>query len=125
MDSIKMKKIKTKFKLNYDWFVPWILDSYDTYELIEAWGGGLSIEDHAIGVAGMFPIQHIENWEEVRSFYDKPFSIEDREILDCANKYETWLEYYEEDGYVQHIPTGMEVEWVYGKDFIRVDYENN
>ena len=98
---------KPKIKIRHDLFIPWIHDDYDQNDIVEAWGGGEDIEDHAIGIAGLIPIQHIQNWEEIKHYYDK----EEFE----STEFNTLSEYYEDDGYVEFIPDELEVYWVYGE----------
>tara|TARA_Y100001951_G_C11171137_1_gene200317 strand:- start:116 stop:694 length:579 start_codon:yes stop_codon:yes gene_type:complete len=98
---------KPKIKIRHDWFIPWIHDDYDQGDMLEAWSGEESVEDHALGIAGLIPVNHIQNWEEIKHYYDKePFEVEDTE-------FNTLSEYYEDDGYVEYIPDELEVEWVY------------
>ena len=62
---------KPKIKIIHDWFIPWIFEDCDQGDMVEAWGSGGTIEEHAIGIAGLIPIQHIQNWEEIKHYYDK------------------------------------------------------
>ena len=98
---------KPKIKIRHDLFIPWVHDDYDQKDIVEAWGGGEDIEDHAIGIAGLIPIQHIQNWEEIKHYYDK------EEFIKEGTEFNTLSEYYEDDGYVEFIPDELEVEWVY------------
>ena len=100
---------KPKIQIRHDLFIPWIHDDYDQNDIVEAWGGGEDIEDHAIGIAGLIPIQHIQNWEEIKHYYDK------EEFIKEGTEFNTLSEYYEDDGYVEFIPDELEVEWVYGE----------
>ena len=47
---------KEKLIIYYHLFVPWIHDSYDQAELLEAWASGESPEDHGLSIAGLLPI---------------------------------------------------------------------
>ena len=110
-----------KIKIIHNWFIPWIFEGYDQGDMLEAWGCGGTIEEHAIGIAGLIPIQHIQNWEEIKHYYDKksgtytmPDSSAHRvaEFLE-GTEFNSLLEYYEDDGYVEYIPDELEIEWVY------------
>ena len=98
---------KPKIKIIHDWFIPWIFEGYDQGDMLEAWGCGGTIEEHAIGIAGLIPIQHIQNWEKIKHYYDK------EEFLKEGTEFNSLSEYYEDDGYVEYIPDELEVEWVY------------
>jgi len=81
-----MKTLKVK----EDWFVPWILDDYSDNQIMEAWECGSSPREHVLDVAGLMPINHIQNWEEVKEHFSK------EEI---------------EDGYIEEW-NDFEIEWV-------------
>ena len=51
-------------KLREDLFVPWMTEDFDTDDLTEI--GDVSLRDHCFSMAGLIPIQHIENWEEIK-----------------------------------------------------------
>ena len=55
-----------KLIIYYHLFVPWIHDGYDRADLLDAWSSGESPEDHALSIAGSFPVQHFKNWDEVK-----------------------------------------------------------
>ena len=103
-----------KLIIYYYLFVPWIHDEYSHGALLEAWGSGESIEDHALGIAGMFPIGHFKNWDEVKHHWDDiPYDgIKDTE----DQKFKTWSEFYDYDGYVDGLPDTLDVEWDYDKE---------
>jgi len=110
---------KEKIQIEHDWFIPWILEDYGDQEIAEAWGSGVSIEDFCIGNAGLLPVQHIRNWDDIKHhFDDEPYNGE--EINYSTGKlFTSWSEYYEEDGYVHglSLPDTLEIEWVYeGED---------
>ena len=92
----------------YEMFVPWIHDGYNQHELLQAWGSGESIEDHAIGIAGLVPIQHIKNWDNIKHHFD---------IEPCKEDgFTKWSDYYEDDGYIHGpgvIPDTLKIKWDY------------
>ena len=99
---------KQKVKIIRDWFIPWILEDYDQQDITDAWSTGEDIEDFALGIAGLIPVQHIKNWDDVKQHWD----LED-EDYPCIHKgFDSWSAYYEDDGYVEGIPATLEVEWV-------------
>ena len=106
---------KEKIQIEHNLFIPWILEDYGDQEIAEAWGSGVSIEDFCISHAGLLPIQHIRNWEDVmHHFDDEPYN--GKEINYSTGKlFTSWSEYYEEDGYVHglSLPDTLEIEWVY------------
>jgi len=65
-----MKKV---FKWKEDAFVDWIVQDYDTDELLEL---GEDRVDFAYSVAGMFPIDFIANYDEIKN---------DPQIKDCVD----------------------------------------
>ena len=112
---------KEKIQIEHDWFIPWILEDYSDQEIAEAWSSGESIEDFCISHAGLLPIQHIRNWDDIKHhFDDEPYN--GKEINYSTGKlYTSWSEYYEDDGYVHDpcfngIPDTLEIEWVYEGD---------
>mgnify|MGYP001162329063 FL=1 len=111
--------MKDKIKIEHDWFIPWILEDYSQEEMADAWSRGLSLEDFCMSIAGLLPIQHIRNWEDIKHHFDnEPCELD--EINRTTNKpFASWSEYYEDDGYVADpcfdgIPDTLEIEWVYG-----------
>jgi hypothetical protein len=104
-----MKKLT--FKLNRNEFVDWMYEDFDTCELMEAWENGETPEEHALSIAGLFPIRYIKNWEEIKHYWDDvPYKGE----MDNNNKtFNSWSEYYEDDGHVESIPKDLKVEWIY------------
>jgi hypothetical protein len=63
-----MKTLKVKEEL----FVPWILEEYTANELyMEALEDGSSTKQFALDVAGLMPINHIQNWEEVKQHFSE------------------------------------------------------
>jgi hypothetical protein len=65
-----MSEMKT-LKVKEDWFVPWILEEYSANQIMEAWECGSSPREHVLDVAGLMPINHIQNWEEVKEHFSK------------------------------------------------------
>jgi hypothetical protein len=51
-------------KLREDLFVPWMIEDFDTEHLVGI--GDVSLREHCFSMAGLIPIQHIDNWEEVK-----------------------------------------------------------
>ena len=106
---------KEKLIIYYYLFVPWIHAEYDKDALLTAWSSGESPEDHGLSIAGLLPIQHIRNWEDVmHHFDDEPYN--GKEINYSTGKlFTSWSEYYENDGYVHglSLPNTLEIEWVY------------
>tara|TARA_A200000159_G_scaffold102961_1_gene95709 strand:+ start:79 stop:402 length:324 start_codon:yes stop_codon:yes gene_type:complete len=97
-----------KIQINRDRFIPWILEDHDQEDITAAWSSGVSIEDFALGIAGLIPVQHIKNWEEIKHHFDL-----DNEKYPCIHEgFEKWSAYYEDDGYVEGIPDTLKVEWV-------------
>ena len=113
--------IKEKIQIEHDWFIPWILEDYSNEEITDAWGDGQSVEDFCISHAGLLPIQHIRNWEDIKHHFDNE-PCELNEINKITNKpFASWSEYYEDDGYVHDpcfsgIPDTLEIEWVYERE---------
>jgi len=109
---------KEKIQIEHNLFIPWILEDYNDQEIAEAWGSGVSIEDFCIGSAGLLPVQHIRNWDDIKNhFDDEPYN--GKEINYSTGKlFTSWSEYYEEDGYVHglSLPDTLEIEWVYEED---------
>ena len=108
---------KEKIQIEHDLFIPWILEDYSVQEIAEAWSSGVSVEDFCIGCAGLLPIQHIRNWDNIKHHFDnEPYK--GKEINPNTGKlYTSWSEYYEEDGYVHDpcfsgISNTLEIEWV-------------
>ena len=110
--------MKDKIKILHDWFIPWIFEEYKEHELIEAWGSGMSIEDYALGIFGMLPVNHIANWEEIKHHYDGNDinDPENKDEIELVEGFESWSDYYEDDGYVDFIPDTLEVEWVHEEE---------
>ena len=52
-------------KLREDLFVPWMTEDFEAKDLV-GMAGDVSLRDHCFAIAGLIPIQHIENWEEVK-----------------------------------------------------------
>ncbi len=100
---------KQKIKIIRDWFIPWILEDEDQEDLVMAWDSGEAIEDYALNIAGLIPIDHIKNWDEIKHHYEgeKP----------CIHEgFDTWVSYYEDDGYIEGVVDTLEVEWVNEKE---------
>ena len=112
--------MKDKIKIRHYWFIPWMYDDYKEHELIKAWESGMSIEDYALGVFGMLPVNHIDNWKETKHHYDVDqfhHDIHDSEHkIELVEGFESWSDYYEDDGYVNYIPDTLEVEWVHEEE---------
>jgi hypothetical protein len=87
---------KATFKLNHDSFIPWLFSESDKDEILGYWMQGGSAEEYAINSAGYFPLNHIENWEDIKHHYTK----EEQEMA-------------EEEYEVQYIPDDLKVEWIY------------
>ena len=99
---------KQKIKIIRDWFIPWILEDEGQESLVDAWDSGEAIEDYALSIAGLIPIDHIKNWDEIKHHYDL-----DQEDYPCIHEgFDTWSAYFEYDGYIQGVPETLEVEWV-------------
>lgn len=99
---------KQKIKIIRDCFIHWILEDYDQQDIIEAWFTGAAIEDYALNIAGLIPINHIKNWEEIKHHFDL-----DKEDYPCIHEgFDTWSAYYEDDGYIEGVVDTLEVEWV-------------
>ena len=97
-----------KIQIIRDWFIPWILEDHDQEDITGAWSSGVSIEDFALGIAGLIPVQHIKNWEEIKHHFDL-----DSENYPCTHEgFKTWSAYYEDDGYIEGVPDTLKVEWV-------------
>ena len=109
-------KMKVKMQVRHDWFIPWILEEYDSCDIRDAWSSGETIEDFCMGIAGLLPIDHIWNWDDIKNhFDDEPYNRS--EINPETGKlYASWTEYFEEDGYIHDpffdLPETIEVEWV-------------
>ena len=104
-----------KLIISYHLFVPWIHEEYNRADLLEAWSSGESPEDHALSIAGCFPIGHFNNWDEVKHHWDDiPYDgSKDTDDL----KFKTWSDWYEHDGYVEGIPDTLDVEWDYDDEY--------
>jgi len=63
-------EIKT-LKVIEDRFVSWILEEFSAEDIKESWECGSSPREHVLGVAGLMPINHIQNWEEVKEHFSK------------------------------------------------------
>lgn len=99
---------KQKIKIIRDWFIPWILEDEGQESLVDAWDSGEAIEDYALSIAGLIPIDHIKNWDEIKHHYDL-----DQEDYPCIHEgFDTWSAYYEDDGYIEGVVDTLEVEWV-------------
>ena len=99
---------KQKIKIVRDWFIPWILEDEDQEDLVMAWDSGEAIEDYALNIAGLIPIDHIKNWKDIKHHFDL-----DQEDYPCIHEgFDTWSAYFEDDGYIQGVPETLEVEWV-------------
>ena len=95
---------KQKAKIIHNLFIHWVFEDYSTKDLVEAWSSGDSVENHAITIAGLIPVQHISNWEDIKHHWDnRPCEKED---------FNKWSDYYEDDGYVEHIPETLDIEWI-------------
>jgi hypothetical protein len=97
-----------KLIIYYYLFVPWIHAEYDTDALLTAWSSGESPEDHGLSIAGLLPIQHIKNWDDIKHHFDN-------EPCDVKG-FTKWSEFYEDDGYVHDpcfnsIPDTLKIEW--------------
>ena len=102
------KKLDDKIKIIRDWFVAWILEDYDQEGISKAWSSGETIEDFALNIAGLIPVQHINNWDDIKHHWDN-----DLKDYPCIHEgFETWSAYYEDDGYVEGILDTLKVEWV-------------
>ncbi len=99
---------KQKIIIYYEMFVPWIFEDYDQSDTLEAWASGDDIKDYAIGIAGLIPIQHMKNWDDIKHHFD---------VEPCdQNGFTKWSDYYEDDGYIhgpEVIPDTLEIEWDY------------
>jgi hypothetical protein len=81
-----MKTLKVKEEL----FVSWILEEYTANELMEAWEDGSTPKQFVLDVAGLMPINHIQNWEEVKEhFYEE--EIEGDYIEDWSDFKIEWV----------------------------------
>ena len=102
-----MNKKDDKIQIIRDRFIPWILEDYDQEDISKAWSSGETIEDFALNIAGLIPVHHLKNWDDVKHHWDND------EDDPCDHEgFETWSAYYEDDGYVEHIPDTLKVEWV-------------
>ena len=106
--------MKDKIKILHYWFIPWIFEDYKEHELIEAWESGMSVEDYALGIFGMLPVNHIANWKEIKHHYDGNDinDPENKDEIELVEGFESWSDYDEDDGYVYYIPDTLDVEWV-------------
>ena len=86
-----MNKKDDKIQIIRDLFIPWILEDYDQEGISKAWSSGETIEDFALGVAGLIPVQHIKNWDDVKHHWDNDLK---------------------DDGYIESVPRTLRVEWV-------------
>ena len=108
---------KDKIKILHHWFIPWIYEEYDKYDMLEAWESGETIEDYALGIFGMLPVNHIANWEEIKHHYNTDaFYHGTKDKIEIPKGFKSWSDYYEDDGYVDHIPDTLEVEWEYEEE---------
>tara|TARA_R100001510_G_scaffold15289_1_gene12788 strand:- start:2630 stop:2956 length:327 start_codon:yes stop_codon:yes gene_type:complete len=105
---------KEKVKIVHKLFIPWILEDYDLNAVTEAWGMGISVEEFAMNIAGLIPVQHITNWDDIKHHWDKDIDTPCDELDQTKKLYNKWSDYYEDDGYVEHIPDTLEIEWVKG-----------
>ena len=108
---------KAKIQVIHDWFIPWMFEDYDNEDIADAWGSGDSIEDYCMGCAGLLPVQHIANWDDIKHHFDAETYEGDEINYSTGKPYASWSEYYEEDGYVHDpffngIPNTLEIEWV-------------
>lgn len=107
---------KDKAEIIRDWFIPWIFEEYDEDAMQEAWSSGESIESYALGIAGSIPINHIDNWEDVKHHWDnEPCDEWQRNFL-TERGFDKWTDYYEDDGYVEGIPDTLEVKWIQSEE---------
>ena len=107
-EQVMDMKHKQRIKIIRDWFIPWILDDCEKHDIIEAWNTGESIEDLALNIFGLIPIDHIQNWDDIKHHWD----LEDEDYPCIHEGFNSWSAYYEDDGYVEHIPETLKVEWV-------------
>ena len=108
--------IKDKVEIIRDWFISWIFEEYDEDDMQEVWESEESIEDCALGIAGLFPINHINNWEDVKHHWDNEPCDEEQKTFLADKGFDKWTDYYEDDGYVEHIPDTLEVKWVQSEE---------
>ena len=57
------KNIKV-IKLRENLFVPWIAEDFEAEDLVGV--GDVPLRDHCFSIAGLIPIQHIDNWEKIK-----------------------------------------------------------
>jgi hypothetical protein len=82
-----MKTLKVKEEL----FVSWILEEYTANELyMEALEDGGTTKQFVLDVAGLMPINHIQNWEEVKQHFSEE-DIEDGWIEDWSDFKIEWV----------------------------------
>jgi len=110
------KKLDDKIQIIRDWFIPWILEDHNQEDIARAWSSGEAIEDFALGIAGLIPVQHIKNWSDIKHHWDN-----DLKDYPCKHKgFEKWSAYYEDDGYIEGVPKTLTVEWVNEDDIKEV-----
>ena len=104
---------KDKVEIIRDWFIPWIMEDTSVEDAMSHEG---SIESYALGIAGSIPVNHINNWEDVKHHWDdEPCDERQRNFL-TERGFDKWTDYYEDDGYVEHIPDTLEVKWVQSEE---------
>jgi hypothetical protein len=112
-----MKKKKQKIIIYHEMFIPWIFEDYDQSDMFDAWAAGEDMLDFAIGIAGLIPIQHIKNWDDIKGeFNTEPYVNFHSDLDPKYGNFNSWSEYYEDDGYIEGfgaIPDTLEVEWDY------------
>lgn len=99
-----------------DWFIPWIFEEYNEDDMQEAWSSGESIESYALGIAASIPVNHIDNWEDVKHHWDNEPCDEWQKNYLTEKGFDKWTDYYEDDGYVEHIPDTLKVKWVQSEE---------
>tara|TARA_B100001057_G_C22644179_1_gene869450 strand:- start:103 stop:429 length:327 start_codon:yes stop_codon:yes gene_type:complete len=104
---------KDTVKIIRDWFIPWIMEDTSIEEAMSHEGG---IESYALGIAGSIPIQHIQNWENVKHHWDNDTCDEEQKTYLTDRGFDKWTDYYEDDGYVEHIPDTLKVKWVQSEE---------
>ena len=83
-------------KVREEWFVPWILSDYSHQAQLDAWNSGRKPREFALDVAGLIPISHIQNWEEVKEHFSEE-EIEDEYIAEWNDFKVEWVVIGDED----------------------------
>ena len=83
-------------KVREEWFVPWILSDYSPQAQLDAWNSGRKPREFALDVAGLIPISHIQNWEEVKEHFSEE-EIEDEYIAEWNDFKVEWVVIGDED----------------------------